>query len=608
MRQGNGTRTHHDRLDQGGRGGNTDAENPFVSVFPPWLLPLRPHPGARHPTVALRSGFDRSNGLAYHRQGTIRLKDDPEVGDRSSNGAKAMTWWRGIGWVRVVVGASLVVGASQTGCNQPTPSVSKGATRFDGTKLVVGVVGDPALLKSVAAQRGEWVARTGSDLVLRDAPVDPRSVAPDVDILLFSGERMGDLIDHQALAVLPNALVAPTERPIASDPESTQSQPQPPEDTFGFADVAPAFRDQVSKYGPDRMGLPIGGSALVIAFRRVAFENPSLVEEARQAGLTLKPPETWDQFDALARFFQGKEINGDEHPDYGVALAWGDDSAGVGNATFLARAAASALHPDQFSFLLDSETTEPRVTSPPFVESLQALVALKEAGPPEASGFDANAARAAFRSGRVALLVDRAEMASAWGTGKSPIGVAPLPGSPRVFDPSRGVWENRSSANRPSYLPSGGGWLVGVAARTTHKEAAEAFARYLAGPESTQRLRSERDFPMLAVRAQQLTQGLVNPRSAPGVEARPWADAVSRTLTADKVVPGLRIPDAPGYLADLTTARIAALHGQSAEEALKTLNDAWARRTRSLGSLQQTWHHRRSLNGPTTAPEPPARP
>ncbi len=513
-----------------------------------------------------------------------------------------MTWRRGIGWTRFGL-LAVLTWAVQSGCDKPAPLAPPPAVRFDGLKLVVGVVGDPALLKSVGAQRGEWVAQTGSELILRDGLVDPRALGSDVDVVVFAGERLGDLIDAKALAVLPESVVAPPAQPSPGTQADSSSKPDP----LKFTDVAPAFRDQVSKYGPDRYGLPIGGSALVVVFRRAAFDNPTLIEAAKQAGLTLEPPQTWDQFDALARFFHGRDLDGDNQADFGVALPWGLDPEGVGNSVFLARLASSALHPDQYSFLLDSETTEPRVTSSPFVESLAALIALKAFGPPKAETFDAPAARAAFKSGRVAMLVDRAEAASSWGTGQSPIGVAPLPGSNRVFDPSRNLWETNKGLNRPSYLPSGGGWLVGVSSMSKNRAAAEAFARYLAGPDTTNRLRAEREFPMLAVRTSQIGQGMTNPRSAPGVEARPWAEAVARTLNAEKVLPGLRIPEATGYLADLSAARVAAANGQPAEDALKTLAGAWTKRTQSLGLARQTWHHRRSLNGPTTTPEPPPR-
>jgi len=520
-----------------------------------------------------------------------------------------MTWRRDGGWTQVGLPAVLAWVIGQSGCGQPAPTPPTQATRFDGTKLVVGVVGDPALLKSVATQRGEWVARTGSDLILRDAPVDPKAVGGDIDVLVYPGERLGDLVDAKALAVLPESLVAPPpiEPTAEAAPADSESTANPPSDPLKFQDVAPAFRDQVSKYGPDRYGLPIGGSALVVVFQRSAMENPTLKDAANAVGLTLEPPQNWDQFDALARFFHGRDLDGDNQPDFGVVLPWGLDPEGVGDSIFLARTASSALHPDQYSFLFDSETTEPRVTTPPFVESFHALVALKAFGPPKGETFDAPAARAAFKAGRVALLIDRAEAATTWGTGQTPIGVTPLPGSIRVFDPSRNAWETNKGLNRPSYLPSGGGWLVGVSSKTTHKPVAEAFAHYLADPDTTDRLRAERGFPMLAVRTSQMTQGMANPRSAPGVEPRPWAEAVARTLGAEKVVPGLRVPQATGYLADLSLARVAAVNGLAAEEALRTLGEAWSKRTQSLGPARQTWHHRRSLNGPSTATEPPPR-
>ena len=494
--------------------------------------------------------------------------------------------------------AGLLLAAGVVGCDgtkPPTPA----ARPFEGIKLVVAVVGDPALLGSVATQRGEWRAQTGADLVLRDGPVDPKALK-GVDVVVFPGDRMGDLVDAGALAVLPDSAVLPAE-------PSAEGDGEPVPDALAYKDIAPAFRDQVAKYGPDRMGLPIGGSALVVAYRRSAFDDPATREAARAAGLTLEPPKTWDQFDALARFFHGRDWDGDGRPGAGVAQAWGPDAEGVGDSIFLARSAGLALHRDQYSFLLDSETTGPRVASPPFVEALKALVALKDSGPPGAEKFDAAAARQAFRSGQAALLIDRAERAATWSVEGTAVGVAPLPGSKRVYDPSRNAWEDAPTPNRPSYLPSGGGWLVGVAASSPNRAAAEGLVKYLAGPDSTNRLRAERGFPMLAVRTTQLAQGLTNPRSAPGVEPRPWADAVGRTLGAEKVAPGLRIPGASDYLADLAKARVAAVDGEPPEAALAGLAKAWGERTKALGLDRQTWHHRRSLNGPTTAAKPPGR-
>ena len=178
-----------------------------------------------------------------------------------------------------------------------------------------------------------------------------------------------------------------------------------------------------------------------------------------------------------------------------------------------------------------------------------------------------------------------------------------------MYEPVNKVWESQAKPNRPSYLPIGGGWLVGVASSTSGRtrEAALDLIRYLINPETSNRARSERDAPMLPVRGSQVAQGITDPRSAPGVESRSWSEAVGKTLLAPRVIPGLRIPRAGGYLADLSKARASAASGEAPEKALKAAADAWSARTKSLGVDRQLWHYRRSLNSLVTAPSAPPR-
>lgn len=498
--------------------------------------------------------------------------------------------------------AAILAGGGSWGCGPGTPQQPAAPARpFAGQKLTVGVVGEPGLVPSIRAQRGEWAARTGADFEVRPAPDDPAAVAAaKFDVVVFPADRTGDLLDAKALTFIPDAALAPPETGTA-DPSKPAEKA---DDPFAERDLLPAYRDLVTRDGGTRIGLPLGSSALVVAYRKAALDNPAVREAA---GVTPDAPRTWADFDKLAKLLHGRDLDGDGQPDHGVALAWGDDPEGVGDATWIARAAASAFHRDQFSFLLDSETTEPRVASPPFAEALQALLDLRAAGPPDAAKLDAKAARDAFRSGKVALLIDRAERAGSWGgEGQSAIGVWPLPGSGQVYDPSRQAWEDANPPSRPTYLLHAGGWLVGVSPKSAHS-AAENLAIHLAGPESTDRLRAERDFPMLATRSAQLTRGLTSPRSAPAVESRAWNDAVRKTLDNERVAPGLRLPDAAGYLADLARARAAANAGTPVPEALAALDRAWRDRTKAKGEARQAWFHRRGLPGLVTAPEPPPR-
>ena len=504
-----------------------------------------------------------------------------------------------------------VAGAFVVGCRDSSEVPKNHAPSFAGISLKVGAMDDPGILAGVTPQRGEWEASRHGSLAIHDEPVTLESL-PNIDVVLFPAQRLGDLVDAGVLAPLPNTAVFPP-RPAETEPGDDERQPNradaATDDTFQYRDIAPAFREQVSRYGPERvaLALPCGGSALVLVYRRDALESATNRAAARQAGLTLEqPPATWPQLDGLAQFFHGRDWSGDGMPDHGIALALGADSEGVGDATFLARAASLGQHRDQYSFLFDSDSMAPRIDTSPFVEALRGLLAMKAWGPSGMERFDAAAARESFRTGKVAFLIDRAERAALWSHGK-PIGVAPLPGSERVFEPLRKEWIPASPLNAPSFLPKGGGWLVGLSGRLagTQLEAAIDFAKYLAGPENSYRMRAERAFPMLPVRTAQMGQGLPDPLSAPDVDPRLWSDAVSRTLLAERVIPGLRIHGADGYLSDLAKGRVAAAGGESAEKALAAVAKAWNERTLALGPKRQLWHYRRSLNRLATLPQPP---
>ncbi len=138
-------------------------------------------------------------------------------------------------------------------------------------------------------------------------------------------------------------------------------------------------------------------------------------------------------------------------------------------------------------------------------------------------------------------------------------------------------------------------------------DAAVDFVKYLANPENSNRIRSEPTFPMLPVRVSQMGQGLPDPTSAPDIDSRLWSDAVSRTLLAERIVPGLRIAGADDYLKDLAKGRVAAANGESPETALQSVAKAWADRTAARGPKRQRWHYQRSLNKIATRPEPPER-
>jgi multiple sugar transport system substrate-binding protein len=529
--------------------------------------------------------------------------------------------WLSLGRLGRMAGGLLLAGLPWFSIGCADNSAQRSGPPFAGVELVVAAVGEPGLLEAIRVQSQEWERDSGARLVILPDALGPAE-AGQAHVLLFPGQLMGALVDVRVVDQVPESAVRPgTVSPLGSarrgaaatgvgedEPEAGATRRDP----LDFNDVAQPFREQVTKYGDERFAVPLGGSALVLAFRRDAFQSEANQKSAQSAGLTLQPPSTWEELEALARFFHDRDWDGDGEPEAGIALPLADESEGVGTTIFLARSAALGQPPDQFALLFDTETMAARLASPPFVEALKAVVALRGSGPPEISTYDAAAARAAFRQGRVALLIDRAERATQWTDPKSPaaVGVAPLPGSVRVFDPVRQAWMNPSAPNRVAYLPIGGGWMAGKTTKAIGRteQAAIAYMQSLASPETAQAIVSDPALPMVPVRISHLALGLPDPRAALGVDSRAWGEAVRETYGAPRLVVGLRIPEAEGYLADLASALRSVIRGEkSPEEALQAAAEAWDARTRRLGAARQLWHYRRSLNrlATTTLPPPP---
>ncbi len=490
--------------------------------------------------------------------------------------------------------------AMMGGCGGGSTSSGPSRPSFPGVSVPLAAVGDPAVLQPIRSWRGAWEQAVGGQVAVEPEPVGPKNLR-GADVLVFPGDRLGDLVRSEALLVLRDSDIR---TPMPLGPREA-----PPPDPLALAEIVPSEREEVSQWGDDRMGLPIGGSALVLAYRRDAFDSETNRKAAAATGLELKPPETWEQLDALARFFAGRDWDGSGRARGGIAAPLGDDPEGIADTLVLARAAALGAHPDHYDFLFDSGTMEPKIATPPFVEALAGVASWSKLAPPGGSPRTAQDARKAFRSGEAALLIDRAEAVRQWADAKHPvpIGVARLPGSPRVYDPRGRKWDTPATPNRPSYLPRGGGWLVGVSARVPKDRRAAALdlAKTLAGPEASRAIQADPAFPMLPVRSSALGVGLPFGGASLGIDSRAWGVAVAETLTNARVIPGLRIPGADAYLAEFARARGAAIAGTPPEAALLAASAAWAELSKKLGPRTQLWHYRRSLNRLITESTPP---
>ena len=203
---------------------------------------------------------------------------------------------------------------------------------------------------------------------------------------------------------------------------------------------------------PERYGLPLGGDCPRRRLPAVGVHQPSLHRRCPRPPASpsnhRRPGSSSDAPGPVLPTVATSTATANPTP--ASALAWGADPEGVGDSIFLARAAAAALHPDQYAFLLDSETTEPRVASPPFVATLEALVrAPGFRARPDAKTFDAQTAPRRVPVGQGPRCWSIApEMAQhLGGPGKTPIGVCPP-------CPARLAYSTRAgSPGRPPSIP-----------------------------------------------------------------------------------------------------------------------------------------------------------
>lgn len=478
----------------------------------------------------------------------------------------------------VAVSALICSGCGTPATDPDAKSAQKAASptspTFPGVKLRVAALGNTALGTVTADIVGEWQASRQAEIEIVAAPETntPTGVDPSVDIWLIRGEKLGGLIDRDIL------------EPLGDLDADWQKRP-------------PVFDNLVGRYGPDHYAVPLGTRVLVMVYREKNAESAAWQQAAQQTESTF-PPKTWDEFDKFVGLLK------QESPDILAIPTKKSPDDSLPADLFLARVTATGKHRDHFSFLFSAETMEPRIASVPFSDALKALSGLRPK-----TEMTSEEARAAFRDGKAGLLIDYAENASKWASPqeKDKIGVAPLPGSYRVYEPDRKEYVKMQSRQLSGYLPTGGGYVAVMAKGRSGRisSAAKDFLAYLVSDSTSVQWAADSRMPMCPTRDALLAAGFVDPRIAPKVESGAWGESVLTQLTSDNPVVGLRIPETSQFMDDLENAVIEGLHGKAAEEVLKTASDSWSARVKKFGQERMRWHYRRSLVRPVTDPTPP---
>jgi multiple sugar transport system substrate-binding protein len=479
----------------------------------------------------------------------------------------------------------LLAGCSPDASTSKSPNDS--AKRLTGVKLRLVVVDDPAIASEVRGLKDEWHAQTGSEIEVIETTqttiVDSQGTEAQPlpgDAAICPEHLLGPLAEAKRLAPVP--------RGIARDSKGPWSQ------TFEL------LRNQEAVWGDEAYGVPLG-SPVFCCYCRV-----DLLEKLHR-----KPPQTWKEYEELARLLR-KE--GDKS---GVKFGTVEPLAtGWAGLVFLARAAAYAKEPDNYTTFFDEKTFDPAIAGPPFVRALEELVKAAKLGPAESLEFDPATARAEFWKGNAAMAVSWPSGARPLASGPAPkkgegrilpAVIAELPGATEFYRTAGSTWEPRggdaqatSQAGKPDVpgVPFLGvaGRIGVVRAEGEHTEAAFELLFWLTDPQWGSRVFAASPATTLFRRGQIASPAAWVEGSISPPAAQQYAEQTAETLSRRQFLAAFRIPGRAAYLAALDSAVREAVQGkQKPAEALKAAAEKWREISRRLGVEKQRAAYLHSL-------------
>jgi|GEM_PF-6769512 len=474
--------------------------------------------------------------------------------------------------------ASLVLLCACGGCKPPAAPAPKNP--FQGVTIRVAGADRPELAAWVNSQRGEWTAQSGAQVELIAS--DPAGSTPatiDADIIIFESTRMGAVAGSGSVVRVPKGFL-----------NSVSYEPR---------DLAPIVHEHLIVWDRQTYALPVSADALVVYYRTdlIADEKHRAGFE-RQVGRPLTAPNTWGDFDAIAQYFTGQDLNGDGAADHGVAVVGAADA-------LVARAAALGKSPLNLSFYFDVNTLAPLAAGPAFREAAEQWT--KAAGCLSGAGDD-DPQLATFAAGAAALAIGPASLAGRLLAAESDdlaasvagrVACSPLPASPRVYLHDKQAWRDLP-ADSPNRAAVVWGTLAAVPTSSSHADAAFDFLGFL----------TDREHSLASVAAP--SYGLTPYRLSHVIDSATWLGAgwsaagaesyltsMRETLSQANAVSVLRIGHADEYQDVLDEqARAVVKKAATPKAALDTVAKSWQSISERHGLDAQRRHYRYSVGMP----------
>lgn len=346
-----------------------------------------------------------------------------------------------------------------------------------------------------------------------------------------------------------------------------------------------------------QVAMPIDGDNQLCYYRTDILSDKGLSQQfQKQFGKPLAPPETWDDFMNIARFFgDGK------HGVHGVVEAY--RHGGQAFWYYMSNCISYCALPDAPGALFfDDKDLTPLVNNPGHVKGMENYAEAVKYGPPGMINFDSNEVRQRFANGEAVLAIDWDDTPIVGELQKNSkvkghIGSALLPGSNKVYDYRKQDWVTQAKPNRPAWLAYGG-WVGVVPKKARNVDLAYKYLSFLAGPEFSLKMVTTANSGMNPFRQSHLSdlaawKNIGYPEPDLGL----YLKAMEDSDVDPSAVHDLRLPGAATFQDDTEVAAQQVASGQKkAQDALNDLAKQWNTLNQQKGKDKQLQQYKASLN------------
>ena len=265
----------------------------------------------------------------------------------------------------------------------------------------------------------------------------------------------------------------------------------------------------------------------------------------------------------------------------------------------LARAAAYARHPNQYSTLFQFTTMKPWIDQPPFVRALEELVRDLRGLPDDARAMSPDEIIHSLLAGETAMAItwpSSARSPVATVADQATFAIVPLPGAAEVYQMSDQTWQPRTDPQTRSVPLLGvAGRMGAMARRASSPAAAQNFLLWVTRAEASVRISSSSTATTL-FRSTHTARPQAWVESALAPTARQFTDALVTNQRQSDVLMMPRVPAQDRYVSALDQAVRASVLGHvEPTTALRQVAEQWAQLTDELGRDAQRTAYEASL-------------